>query len=55
VGINEDLTFHHLRGSVVVRLALAGSTVPSRFCGGRTTARTWDPLIKRHPRIENNQ
>ncbi|MHC2841702.1 tyrosine-type recombinase/integrase [Bradyrhizobium diazoefficiens] len=27
-GINEDLTFHDLRGSAVIRLALAGSTVP---------------------------
>jgi integrase len=27
-GINEDLTFHDLRGSAVVRLALAGATVP---------------------------
>jgi integrase len=27
-GINEDLTFHDLRGSAVVRLALSGSTVP---------------------------
>lgn len=26
--INEDLTFHDLRGSAVVRLALAGATVP---------------------------
>ncbi|WGS18968.1 MULTISPECIES: tyrosine-type recombinase/integrase [unclassified Bradyrhizobium] len=26
--INEDLTFHDLRGSAVIRLALAGSTVP---------------------------
>lgn len=28
VGINEDLTFHDLRGSAVVRLALAECTVP---------------------------
>jgi integrase len=27
-GIEEDLTFHDLRGSAVVRLALAGATVP---------------------------
>lgn len=26
--INEDLTFHDLRGSAVVRLALASATVP---------------------------
>jgi integrase len=26
--VNEDLTFHDLRGSAVIRLALAGSTVP---------------------------
>jgi len=27
-GINDDLTFHDLRGSAVVRLALAGASVP---------------------------
>jgi hypothetical protein len=26
--INDDLTFHDLRGSAVVRLALAGASVP---------------------------
>src|SRR5262249_29681859 len=25
------------------------------FLGGRTRARTWDPLIKSQPRVENNQ
>ena len=25
------------------------------LCGGRTRARTWDPLIKSQPQVENNQ
>jgi hypothetical protein len=26
-----------------------------RLDGGRTRARTWDPMIKSQPRVENNQ
>lgn len=48
VGINEDLTFHDLRGSAVVRLALSGATVPEIATFTGHSLKDVEAILDRH-------